>query len=164
MSRRLNIPALLIVVLPLFAIVASGGTAVIAMRDGDPTLPDEYHWEGDKLDHDFARSEQAARLDLDLRLRLQPIAGICHATLHLASAQPSQFTVMLIHGAHPELDRSISFARSSGTDYVAPCVSPTPVAQWHVEVSDRTHSWSYRDDVAGDLSDVVLRTGTKGTP
>lgn len=161
MSRRLNLPALLIVALPLFAIVASTGTAVIAMRDGDPTLPDDYHWEGDKLDHDFARSQQATRLDLNLRLQMQPVAGTCHATLRLAAPQPSEFTVSLIHGARPELDRNIRFARSAGSDYVAPCVSATPVAQWHVEVSDRTHSWSYRDEVIGDLSDVALMAGAK---
>jgi len=164
MSRRLNLPALLIVALPLFAILASTGTAVIAVRDGDPTLPDEYHWEGDKLDHDFARSEQAARLGLHLRLQLQPIAGTCHATLQLASTQPSEFTVALIHGARPALDRNIRFARAAATDYVAPCTARTASAQWHVEVADGAHSWSFRDDVTGDLSDVVLSATAKAPP
>jgi len=164
MFRRLNLPALLTVALPLFAIVASTGTAVIAMRDGDPTLPDEYHWEGDKLDHDFARSEEAAKLDLRLHLHLQPVAGACHATLQLAAPPPSEFTVTLIHGVRPELDRSIRFARSAGSEYVAPCSSGIASAQWHVEVADRKNLWTYRDDVTGNLSDVQLSARAEAPP
>src|SRR3954464_13379910 len=82
---RFNAVVMLIIGLPAFAIAASVGTAIVAATRGDPPMPDEYHWEGDKLDHDFAGSRKAEELGVEASLRLEPEQGRCHAVLRMTS-------------------------------------------------------------------------------
>ncbi len=146
---RINAVAVLTIGLPLFAIVASVGTAVIAISSGDPPLPDQYHWEGDKLDHDFAGAQRAAALGLQARLELQPAAGECHLSLQLKTDLPAALDVTVVHGSRPEFDRQIRFLRAGdSSSYAAPC--PTvPRGQWHVELKDPAGGWSFRQEWSG---------------
>jgi hypothetical protein len=144
-QTKLNPAAVLIIALPLFAVVASVGTAVLAVSRGDPQLPGQYHWEGDKLDRDFAQSRRAAQLHLNATVELQPRDGVCHLTLALdANSLPAEVDLDLIHVSNPVLDRRIRFARkSNASSYEAPC-APLAPARWHLELSDPEHSWSFR--------------------
>ena len=156
-------PALyLIVGLPLFAVVASVGTAVVAVSRGDVPFPDQYHWEGDKLDHDFAQSQRAADLHLKATIELQPEraatgSAVCHLTLALdGNNLPPVVDLALIHAARSNLDRTIRFSRVSNTSsYVAPC-APLPDGRWHVELSDPQHTWSFRAAMAGHANTITL--------
>jgi hypothetical protein len=156
-------PALyLIVGLPLFAVIASVGTAVVAVTRGDAPFPDQYHWEGDKLDHDFAQSQRAADLHLKATIELQPQLtltgqGVCHLTLALdGSGLPPMVDLALIHAAKSDLDRTIRFSRVANTSsYVAPC-APLPDGRWHVELSDPQHTWSFRAAMAGQGRTITL--------
>ncbi len=141
-------PALCLTIgLPLFAVVASVGTAIVAVSRGDAPLPDQYHWEGDKLDHDFAQSQRAEELHLSATIELQPtsVAGVCHMTLALdGGSLPPVIDLALIHAARATLDRSIRFSRVANTSsYSAPCTALTD-GKWHVELSDAQRSWSFR--------------------
>jgi hypothetical protein len=151
----------LIIGLPLFAVVASVGTAVVAVTRGDSPLPGQYHWEGDKLDHDFAQSQRAAALHLDARVDLQPRQGVCHLTLALdGNSLPPAVDLALIHGANPALDRTILFSRISGTaSYSAPC-TVLPDARWHVELSDPNGSWSFRAALTGGEKTIALSSNS----
>jgi uncharacterized protein len=152
----INAVVLLTIGLPLFAIVASVGTAVVAVTSGDPPLPDQYHWEGDKLDHDFQGSQRAAALGLQARLELQPVAGRCHLSLGLKADLPPALDVSLVHGSRPELDRQLRFLRSGNSStYVAPC--PTiPPGQWHIELQDPNGGWTFRQEWSGTTSAIAM--------
>src|SRR5262249_47321557 len=110
---RFNPALYLVVGLPLFAVVASVGTAVVAVTRGDAPFPDQYHWEGDKLDHDFAQSQRAAELHLKATIELQPTGpGVCHLTLALdGNRLPPVVDLALIHAARSKLDHTIRFSR-----------------------------------------------------
>jgi hypothetical protein len=155
-QTRINPVVLLIIALPLAAVVASVGTAVLAVSRGDPPLPDQYHWEGDKLDHDFAQSRRAAQLNVHATLDLQPQHGVCHLALTLDGTPPSAVDVALIHVSKPALDRHLRFlATAVASVYSAPC-APLAPARWHVELSDPINSWSFRSAAAGQLKSVTL--------
>ncbi len=155
-QTRINPALLLIIALPLSAVLASVGTAVLAFSRGDPPLPDQYHWEGVKLDHDFAQSKRAAELKVNATLTLQPAQGICHLTLRLNGTPPPGVDVALIHVSKPALDRHIRFLPTAvASVYSAPC-APLPPARWHIELSDLGNSWSFRVLMAGDLKTVAL--------
>src|ERR1700744_5390035 len=109
-SAKINPALILTITLPLFAVVASVGTAVVAFSRGDPPLPGQYHWEGDKLDQDFTQSRRATQLHLEARVDLRPVNGVCHLTLALDGPRPSEVDLTLIHGAYPGLDRDLRFA------------------------------------------------------
>ena len=89
MSRKpINSGLLVTIGLPLFAILASVGVAVVALTRGDPTLPDEYHWEGMSLDRDFADAHRASELKVHATLRMLSPTGMCQVALNLGSATP----------------------------------------------------------------------------
>jgi hypothetical protein len=184
-----NFPFLLMIGLPAFAILASVGAAIIAVLDGDPTLPDDYHWEGLKLDHDFARSKRAADLDVRAALQVMPELNVCRASLQIDAPPPPAITLSAIHGAHPEFDRHLMLIRrdppggglvsNAGTwngagavaknaahsqvaSYEAPC-EPYPVGQWHIEWSDPAGGWSLREDTSAALDGlrVVARSASR---
>jgi len=155
-QAKLNLAAVLIVALPVAAVLASVSTAIIAVTLGDRPLPGQYHWEGDKLDHDFAQSERAEQLHLNATLNLSPDkGGICHLTLALAASNaPPSLDVALIHVSNPALDRNVRFMLSAASAaavsgpwaYVAPCTA-LPPARWHLELSDPQRSWSFRSAI-----------------
>lgn len=165
MSNRKFNPALaLIIGLPSFAVVASVGTAVVAVTRGDPVLPGEYHWEGQTLDRDFAMSQRAVALNMGATLHLRPTGGECHASLRLDGPMPAAIEVRLTHISQPSLDRAVQLKRIADTaDYSAPC-SPLPSAQWHVELTDLAKSWSFREEAAGELATVEISTHPAGSP
>lgn len=156
MHAKINPIVVLIIGLPLFAVLASVGTAVLAFTRGDPVLPDEYHWEGQTLDHDFALSERAVQLKVSAALHLEPVAGVCHLTLRLDGSLPPAVDVSLTHVSQPALDRRIRFTRTAQTSSYSARCSTLPAAQWHVELRDVGRSWSFRDEAAGRLATVNL--------
>ena len=158
--RHVNLPAILIIALLLFAILASTGTAVIAMRSGDPELPGEYHWEGDRLDHDFAQSQRAQALNVRAHLRLEPVQGQCHAQVQVAGPLPSELVLRLIHGSRPDLDEVIRLQQ--GKDGYEGRCEARPAGPWHLELGAADGSWNFRQDVTGDLARIDL--AARGAP
>jgi hypothetical protein len=153
---RINPAVVLIIVLPLSAVAASVGTAMLAVFRGDPPLPDQYHWEGDKLDHDFAQSMRAAALNVNATVDLQPRTGVCHLTLRLDGNPPSAVDVALIHVSRPALDRHVRFLPTGvGSLYSAQC-APLPPGRWRVELRDPGNSWSFRGAMTGELKTITL--------
>ncbi len=157
---KINATVFLTIALPLFAIVASVGTAIIALSSGDPPLPGEYHWEGVRLDRDFDESRRAMQLNVNAVLNLRPVAGMCHLTLSIDGAAPAAVDVALIHVSRPSLDRHMRFMRTADDSlYSAPCAA-LPSTGWHVELSDLANTWRFRTDAAGDLDHLVVSSGT----
>ncbi len=156
---KINATVFLTIALPLFAIVASVGTAIIALSSGDPPLPDQYHWEGDKLDHDFAESRRAAELNVHAVLDLRPDNGVCHLTLTLDGTPPAAVDVTLIHVSRPALDRHLRFLRTAEVSRYSAACTALPSTGWHVELSDLANTWRFRTDAVGELRNIVLSSG-----
>jgi uncharacterized protein len=155
--RGPNAAVVLIIALPAFAVLASVGTALIAATRGDPPLPGQYHWEGDRLDHDFADAHRAAALGLQAVVDLQPSQGVCHLTLRLAGTPPPDVLLDVVHASRPELDRQMRFSRSSTSgDYLAPCTALRS-GHWHLELKSPAGGWSYRQDWTGNVSRITVR-------
>jgi len=158
MSRKsINSGLLVTIGLPLFAIFASVGVAVIAFTRGDPTLPDEYHWEGMSLDRDFADARHAAELHVHATLSILSSTGMCKVALQLGAAAPAALSLNLVHATHPDLDRHVRLARTGAT-YEGYC-GELPPGHWHLELSDLGGSWSVREDVLGALDGSSLGAG-----
>ncbi len=154
-AKPINGGLFLIIGLPLFAILASVGTTVIAFTRGDPTLPGEYHWEGMQLDRDFADAQRAFELDVRGTLYVTPSAGLCRVALQLTGASlPQKLRLSLIHGTRPGLDRQVELNRA-GSGYEGAC-GALPIGHWHVELTDAARSWSVRQDVSGNLDGAKI--------
>jgi hypothetical protein len=153
-GKTLNSGLLVTIGLLLFAIFASVSVAVIAFTRGDPTLPDEYHWEGMSLDRDFADARRASDLDVRAMLRISSRTGACRVTLQLGSKLPPTLVLNLVHATEPDLDRRVQLSRV-GAAYEGRC-GEVPSGHWHLELSDITGSWSVRSDVSGALDGTII--------
>src|SRR3569832_228035 len=107
--RGPNAAVLLAIALPAFAVLASIGTAWVAATKGDPPLPGQYHWEGDRLDHDFADAHRATAHRLEATHDLQPSRGLCHLSLQQTTTKPNEVLLKNIHVSRPELDHQMRF-------------------------------------------------------
>jgi hypothetical protein len=152
--KSINSALLVTIGLPLFAILASVGTAVVAFTRGDPTLPDEYHWEGMSLDRDFADARRAADLNVRATLQILPSTGKCRVALQLDASSPSALTLTLVHATQPDLDRQIRLTHT-GAVYEGQC-GDVPSGHWHLELSDISGGWSVRKDVTGVLGGTYI--------
>ncbi len=174
--RKVNLPLLVLIGVPLFAVLASFGAAAMAILHGDPTLPDDYHWEGLKLDHDFARAQRAADLEVRALIEVLPQSHLCRVTLHLTAAPPATIVLTAIHGAHPALDRQLQLPLVAGSEeglgsggaeaarrasYEGFCES-FPPGMWHVELGDAAGHWSLREEVSGFGGNVSLSARSPG--
>ena len=58
--------------LPAAAVLAGLSTLAIALHSADRPLPAAYHWEGARLEEDFARARTAAAYGIELKIAIAP--------------------------------------------------------------------------------------------
>lgn len=153
--HRFNPVFWLMWLLPAAAVIASFATLAIALRDADRALPADYHWEGERLDADFARARQAAQLGVTAVLRLSA-DGQCAVTLSPASAGGDALELRLTHGVDAGLDRMLRLVRVGEGEYAAPC-APLPRGRWRIALQDAAGSWALRASAVDSLANLELR-------
>jgi hypothetical protein len=155
MTRKSFNSGLLVTIgLLLFAVLASAGLAITAFTRGDPTLPDQYHWEGLSLDRDFTDARHASDLHVQATLQIVPPNGLCRVVLGLDTPPPAALTLNLVHATEPGLDRQVKLSRV-GFAYEGYC-GVVPSGHWHLELADIKRGWSVRTDVTGTLDGAVI--------
>jgi hypothetical protein len=145
--------------LPCSAVVAGLSTLAVALNAGDRALPQEYHWEGDRLDRDFARARSAAALGIEVVLEVR--GGQCHAALRGAVDDVAALNLLLTHGSDASLDRRVRLARIATGDYRAPC-APLASGKWRVAVDADAASWALRGVVDTGKTTVLSARNPAG--
>ena len=154
-DRRLTNPVYWIMwLLPGSAVVAGLSTLFIALRSGDRPLPETYHWEGARLDADFARARAAAVLGIEVEFEAR--AGQCHVAVRHIPRDPAAINVLLTNGNDADLDRRVRLMRVAPDEYLAAC-APIALGSWRVAVEDDSATWSVRGAASGNLATLSLR-------
>jgi len=151
--RRTNPVYWLMWLLPGCAVVASFVTLFIAVENGDRALPETYHWEGARLDADFARARAAATLGIEIEFESR--GGQCRALVRHVPGEPAALNVLLTNGADAELDRRLRLVRMAPQEYRAAC-APIAAGSWRVAVDDDSGAWSIRAVANGALASLAL--------
>jgi len=144
----------LIWLLPASAVVAGLTTLGIALRNADLPLPAEYHWEGERLDHDFAQARFAATHGIEVTFVVNQ-AG-CSATLRNAPADPEALSMLFANAANADLDRVLRLPRVAPGEYRAACAA-LPAGSWRVSIEDAAGQWAIRTQVSGRIDRLQLR-------
>ncbi len=153
-------PALVVTLaLPALAILASLATVFIAVRQGNPELPEQFHWEGLRLDRDFARFQRAVELDVRASFEASSEWGVCRLRLSLADTPPDAVRLRFVHATLAGRDRQVTLMRE-GAEYRGSC-EPLPAGSWWVELGDVAETWSIRQHVTGSMERLTL--GAKAT-
>ena len=151
----------LIWLIPGAAVLASLSMVAVAMQDADRPLPEAYHWEGERLDADFARARDAARLGISAQLELR--AGACVATLANAPDAAS-LQLQLTNGSHSKLDREVALVRTDAGVYRGAC-EPLPRGRWRVALHDAGNTWALRGNADDAFTRFELRArAPEGVP
>jgi hypothetical protein len=151
------------VALPLVTVLASFATLGAALVHPDNELPEQYHWEGFRLDRDFARAQRASALGVRASFEGLGTAGRCVVRLELQGTAPRSLSLRLTHGTRSSLDQSLVFERvpdeAGRATFIGDC-RKTPHGHWRAELNDAENGWSIRQNLRGSLADVVLSAGT----
>jgi uncharacterized protein len=153
-SLRANPVFWLMWALPGSAVVAGLTTLGIALHDADRPLPEAYHWEGERLDADFARQRAAATLGV--RVTFEVADGRCAAHLSGSGGDPAALDVLLTHGSDAGLDRALKLPRIAAGQYAAEC-APAPAGRWRISIEDPSGAWTLRASVDGSPTRIDLR-------
>lgn len=135
--------------LPGSAVVAGFTTLAIALQDADRALPSDYHWEGERLDQDFARARAAAALGLEVTLDVN--GGQCRALIRNLPKDATTLNLLLTHGSDASLDRRVRLPRVAVGDYRAACI-PLEPGRWRVALDDDSGTWAIR----GNAEDLIV--------
>jgi hypothetical protein len=156
MKRTLNPVLILTWLIPSVAVIASFLTLTLAIVRPDGELPEQYHWEGFKLDRDFEQAKRAADLKVRAVLSRTSSDGVCRLNLSMDGSTPDRLSLTLTHATQPSLDRTLALARlASSNEYESPC-APLPDAHWRVSLTDPKGAWSIRQNVSGGLDGWIL--------
>lgn len=136
------------------AVIGGLATVAIALDNGDRELPANYHWEGERLDEDFARLRAAADRGVEVSLSF-PADGECAARLH-ASDSPAALQVLFVNGNDVSLDQVVRLTRDASGDYRGTCRVP-PEGRWRVAIEAEGGDWAVRARHVGSLDGLVIR-------
>jgi hypothetical protein len=135
-------------------VVAGLSMVVVALRDADRELPASYHWEGERLDRDFALLRNAAAHGVELRLSVG-VEGQCAASLRAAPNDPAALSLLFV--SHDRsLDQAVRLARQAPGLYRGAC-QPLPEGRWRISLQDEAGTWAIRARHQGVLDGLVLR-------
>jgi len=163
-SSLLRNPVLLLAWgLPLVAVVASVLSLVVTLRHPDEQLPEQYHWEGLKLDRDFSRGQRAEKLRVNATLAGFATGGRCELSLRSMNKAPARLVLLLAHATKPRQDQRVTFnrvadfsaANGNSASYVGTCTAVTE-GHWRMELIDEADGWAVRQSVHGSPSGVTI--------
>jgi uncharacterized protein len=141
--------------LPGAAVVAGLATLAIALRDADPVLPANYHWEGEHLERDFALARNAAAHGIAVSFNAPAAGGACTATLRNAPQDAAALNLLFASGMDPGLDRAILLQRVAPGEYRGQC-APLPPGRWRVALEDAAGTWAIRSEISGSAARLEL--------
>lgn len=138
-----------IIALPLAAVIASVATLVIASRDPDGLVVDDYYKQGLAINQTLERDRQAQALGLSGLMRVDNEAHRLVLTLNAvpATVDGKDFELRLIHPTRPHLDRTLKLLHDGGTQWSAALDAIAP-GRWHVQLESPAGNWR----IAGRLA------------
>jgi len=150
-----NWALIMTIALPAIAVIASFTSLGLVLMAPDPEMPQEYHWEGARLDQDFARAERAAAIDVRARLSVTPAEHLCRVSFASEAPPPDALVLRLVHATRSAFDRTLTL-RPAFDGYEASCEPPAK-GHWLVELTDPAATWSVRTESLGVLQSLELR-------
>ncbi len=130
-----------LIAIPAASVVAGIATLVVAFRNADTLVHDDYYRAGLAINQDFAREREASRLSLSATLNVDPEGGRISVVLDGSDLKSLDEVVLdLSHPTHGERDQSLVLRRSSAGDYTATLAAPLQ-GPWYTSLQPRNGTW-----------------------
>jgi hypothetical protein len=148
-----------LIALPATAVAASIATLLIAMKDPDGLVVDDYYKAGLAINKELKRDREAARLGLSAFIRRDPDKGFI--TVELDSHEPLDFDTLcldVLHTTRANFDQKLTLQRQADGLYRATLGSDVPQGQWKLQLYSSDASWRLTGRMSlTELSQAQLR-------
>lgn len=145
---------------PALVVVAGIVTAWIAVSTSDGLVADDYYKQGLEVNRKLARSDAAAAMQIEARLRL--VAGRIDIGLASRSGAslPARLKVTLVHPTRAGEDQELVLSGDRGA-YSGP-LAPLGPGRWRVAIEDEAGTWRLAGIVQlPDAPEVLIMAGGK---
>jgi hypothetical protein len=126
--------------LPAIAVIAGIATLIIANRDWDGPVVDDYYKEGQAIVMVIDKLERARSLGLTAHLSLRDGS----ARIGLSSAQgselPGKLQLKIIHPTRNSSDQQIMLEKGENALYSG-TFAPLRAGRWEFQIEDESHTW-----------------------
>lgn len=131
-----------IITLPACAVVGGIVTLVIAARDPDGLVADDYYKQGLAINREIERDRYTASLNLSGLLRLDGDADRLVVSLESATAdvQTQTLELHMVHPTRPNLDRTLVLERDAADRWSAP-FDGAAHGRWHLQLQPGSGEW-----------------------
>jgi len=148
-----------LIALPGSVVIASIATIIIATRNPDSVVIDDYYKAGLAINRDLSREQQAERLNIKSTLQLSQANGDVSIIVEAAEhARPQQLQLQLMHPTLSDRDQAIILQRSTDTAYSG-SIAPLKPGTWNIIVESSSPSWriQHRIEIEDSRSSYKIR-------
>src|SRR5574338_159380 len=125
--------------LPAVAVIAGGVTLWLAVSTSDGLVVDDYYKQGLAIQQTMARSQRAADLGLQAKVRLQADGFEVHLTARQADALPERIRVTFSHPTRVGLDQTMILEGARGS--FAGSHKILLSGRWDIQIEDEPRTW-----------------------
>jgi len=130
-----------IMAFPASAVVAGIATVIIAVKNPDGLVDDDYYKAGLAINKVLARSEQAARLGLRAQVQWQPDDASLTVALHGQGTWPDRLRLRLVHPTRAGFDEEVPLLRQADGRYRGLLTRRPPPGNWHLRLEPLDAAW-----------------------
>ncbi len=130
-----------IMAFPASAVVAGIATVVIAVRNPDGLVDDDYYQAGLAINKVLARSDQAARLGLQARVLWNREDASLTVVLHGQGPFPERLRLRLVHPTRAGFDEEVPLLRQADGHYRGLLARRPPPGNWHLRLEPLDATW-----------------------
>lgn len=149
---------------PAIVVVAGVTTAIIATRNADDLVADDYYKRGKVVNMDLKRQTNAEALGLTATLLLGDNQRSLRLQLTGNSqfAPPKQLLLNLIHPTRADQDQLLQLTLGGDNYYQGAAKAPL-LGRWHVSIEDLSKQWRLTDTWRLDKDNALQLSARKNT-
>ncbi|HEB67254.1 MAG TPA: hypothetical protein ENI93_04840 [Gammaproteobacteria bacterium] len=136
-----------IMALPASAVIAGIATVIIAVKNPDGLVEDDYYKAGLAINRDLARSERAAARGLAARVEWDAATQTIRLELTGDGPLPERLRLRLVHPTRAGLDRDVPLLRQPDGRYLGSLARAPEPGNWHLLLAPLDAQWRIRGRV-----------------
>ncbi len=130
-----------LIALPGAVVIASIATIIIATRNPDSVVVDDYYKAGLAINRDLSREQRADRLNIRGIMRLdQDNKGVRIIINAADQARPQKLQLHILHPTLSDRDQSITLLRADESAYNG-SITPLKPGTWNIILESNSPSW-----------------------
>ncbi len=130
-----------IMAFPASAVIAGVATVIIAVKNPDGLVDDDYYKSGLAINKVLARAEEAARLGLQAQATWTPTEQSLTVELHGKGPFPDRLRLRLVHPTRAGFDQEIPLLRQADGRYRGLLAHRLPPGNWHLRLEPLDAAW-----------------------